>query len=178
MSDRRLFIFVEGNDDERFFRNIIRPLFLGRYQSIELVMYACMKSTRVCKFIKTVSSLGYDFILVADIDEAPGVKAKKRIIRHRFCAVEDDDIMVIVKEIESWYLAGLDDHAAARLGVHPPRYTDQITKEDFNRRIPRRYTSRVAYMVDILNLFSIDTAKRKNRSFLFFMKRYHLSKRK
>jgi len=178
MRDRRLFIFIEGNDDERFFRHIVRPLFSGRYQSVELIMYACMKSTRVCKFIKSVSSLGHDFILVADIDEAPGVKAKKDVIRHRFCAVEDDDIMVIIKEIESWYLAGVDDHAANQLGMHPPRYTDRITKEDFNRRIPRIYTSRVAYMIDILNRFSINTAKKKNRSFRFFMKKYRLSRRK
>lgn len=175
MKERRLFIFIEGNDDERFFRRIIRPLFAARYQSVELIMYACMKSTRVCKFIKSVSSLGHDFILVADIDEEPGVIAKKRVIRHRFCAVDDDDIMVIVKEIESWYLAGVDDHAANQLGVHPPSHTDRITKEDFNRRIPRSYTSRVAYMIDILNFFSINTAKKKNRSFLFFMKKYRLS---
>ena len=175
MKQRRLFIFIEGNDDERFFRRIIRPLFAARYQSVELIMYACMKSTRVCKFIKSVSSLGHDFILVADIDEEPGVKAKKSVIRHRFCTVDDDDIMVIIKEIESWYLAGVDDHAANQMGVHPPRYTDRITKEDFNRRIPRSYTSRVAYMIDILNFFSINTAKKKNRSFRFFMKKYRLS---
>ena len=177
MKERRLFIFIEGNDDERFFRHIIRPLFTARYQSVELIMYACMKSTRVCKFIKSVSSLGNDFILVTDIDEEPGVKAKKRVIRHRFCAVDDDDIVVIIKEIESWYLAGVDDPAANQLGIHPPSYTDQITKEDFNRRIPRSYTSRVAYMIDILNHFSINTAKKKNRSFWFFMKKYRLLKK-
>jgi hypothetical protein len=178
MKERRLFIFVEGNDDERFFRHVIRPLFEPKYQSVELIMYACLKNVRVCKFIKGVSSLGHDFILVADIDEEPSVKSKKKVIRHWFCEVEDNDIMVIIKEIESWYLAGVDDHAASQLGIHPPGRTDQVTKEDFNRKIPHRYTSRVAYMIDILNLFSIRAAKKKNRSFHFFMKKYRLSRPK
>ncbi|HUU76361.1 MAG TPA: hypothetical protein VMW63_09800 [Methanoregulaceae archaeon] len=172
MMDRRLFIFIEGNDDERFFKRIVRPLLESRYQSIELIMYACMKSVRVCRFIKGISSMGHDFILVADIDQEPGVKAKKKAIRNRFCNVDEADIVVIIEEIESWYLAGVDDRSARKLGIRPPRNTDRTTKEDFNRKIPRHYTSRVAYLIDILDVFSINIAKEKNRSFRYFVSKY------
>jgi hypothetical protein len=175
MTRKRLFILVEGNDDERFFKRIILPLFLSWYDSVEVIMYACMKSEKVCKFIRSITSLHNDFILVADIDHAHNVRVKKGILMHRFCSIDPDRIFVIVQEIESWYLAGLDDLASKRLGLRPLRSTNHVTKEIFNQRIPRKYASRLPFMIDILNNYSIPVANEKNRSFRHFMTTYHLT---
>ncbi|HWP30273.1 MAG TPA: hypothetical protein VNK96_00895 [Fimbriimonadales bacterium] len=79
-----------------------------------------------------------------------------------------DKIVVIVKEVESWYLAGLDDDSYKRLGMKCFNVTDDTTKEQFNNVIPRKFNSRVDFMIEILNLFSIEIAKRKNKSFKYF----------
>jgi hypothetical protein len=174
MTGRRLFIFLEGNDDQRFFSRIIRPLFSGRYGSVELILYASMKSVRVCKFIRSVKAMGHDYMVVADIDQEHSVREKKQVIQARFCDVDPRVVVVIIQEIESWYLAGIDSRSARELGVRPVLSTDQITKEHFNRRIPARYPSRIAFMLEILARFSIPEAMARNRSFHYFMVHYHL----
>jgi hypothetical protein len=177
MKAGRLFILVEGNDDQRFFSRVIRPLFLHEYASVELISYASMKSTKVCRYIKGLMAMHYDFILVADVDQEPTVHIKKQVLMARFCNLHPDRVMVIVKEIESWYLAGLDDHASAVIGVRRLEGTDFLTKEHFNRWIPRQFSSRIAFMVECLQHFAIPVAMEKNRSFHYFMRHYHLTDR-
>jgi hypothetical protein len=175
MKAGRLFILVEGNDDQRFFSRVIRPLFLHEYASVELISYASMKSAKVCRYIKGLMAMHYDFIVVADIDQEPTVHHKKKMLIARFCNLHPDRVMVIVKEIESWYLAGLDDHASAVIGIRRLEHTDFLTKEHFNRWIPRQYNSRIAFMVECLQHFSIPIAMGKNKSFHYFMRHYHLT---
>lgn len=116
--------------------------------------------------------MDHDFILFGDIDQERNVKAKKAVLKSRFCVLSNDRIVVIIQEIESWYLAGLDDKAQKHLSLRSYRNTNHITKEIFNRMIPRSYTSRIAFMADILDLFSIDMALEKNRSFRYFFTRF------
>jgi hypothetical protein len=174
MKELRLFLFVEGNDDERYFSRIVMPLFESRYSSIEIIRYASMKSEKVCRFVRSIIALGHDFLLFADMDEERTVKSKKALLEERFCTVTDDRIVVIIKEIEGWYLAGLDDRAQKRLGIRAYSTTNHITKEIFNLMIPRTYTSRIAFMTEILSTYSISEAKSKNRSFSYFLTHYRL----
>jgi hypothetical protein len=168
MTSRRLFIFVEGGDDQRFFSRIVVPFLESRYASVEIITYACMKSVKVCRFITSITAMDHEFILCGDIDQERNVKAKKAVLRSRFCGLSDDRIVVIIQEIESWYLAGLDEVSQKRLALQPYRSTNHITKELFNRLIPRFYTSRIAFMAEILDHFSIEIARERNRSFNYF----------
>lgn len=172
MEKKRLFIFLEGTDDVRFFEHVIRPRFLHAYGSVELVTYACMKSIKVDRFIRGITAMNHDYIIVADIDQEPGVQAKKKVIMSRFTEADYHRIMVIIMEIESWYIAGLDRTAATELGLHDHETTDFVTKEIFNRWVPPKYPSRIAFMIDILNHFSLTVAKNKNRSFDYFLKHF------
>jgi len=174
MTARRLFIFVEGNDDERFFSRIIRPLLIDRYASVEIIMYACMKSITVNRFIASVREMGHDFILCADIDQERNVRRKKALLHQRYTLPAEDHIIVIIREIESWYLAGLDSRAQKKFGIRSFRTTNHITKEVFNRMIPRYYTSRIVFMGDILSAYSLGVAREKNRSFSFFCDTYDI----
>ena len=47
---RRLFILVEGQDDVRFFGRIVKPLLAPRYDSVEILAYACTKRDKVNRF--------------------------------------------------------------------------------------------------------------------------------
>lgn len=172
MTPHRLFIFVEGGDDQRFFAQVIVPLLKSDYASVEIITYACMKSVKVCRFVRSITEMDHDFILCGDIDQERTVKAKKAVLKSRFCVLSDDRIVVIIQEIESWYLAGLDDASQKRLTLRPYKTTNHITKEVFNRMIPSFYTSRIAFMIEVLAHFSVTTAKEKNRSFRYFCSRF------
>jgi hypothetical protein len=172
MNSRRLFIFVEGNDDHRFFSRVIRPFLEDRYSSVEIIMYASMRTVNVCRFFRSITAMSHDFILCADIDQERSVRGKKGELKTRFCTLPDEHIVVIIQEIESWYLAGLDEKAQKRYSLHPYHSTNQITKEIFNQMIPRYYTSRITFMADILSHFDIEVATEKNRSFRYFYTRF------
>ncbi|HVP94653.1 MAG TPA: hypothetical protein VMS89_05700 [Methanoregulaceae archaeon] len=172
MDKKRLYIFLEGTDDVRFFEHVVRPRFLHAYESVDLITYACTKSVKVDRFIRGINGMQHDYIIVADIDQESGVAAKKEIILSRFTEAEYNRIMIIIMEIESWYLAGLDKTAAATIGLRNHETTDFVTKEIFNRWIPKKYPSRIAFMVEVLKYFSLTVAQEKNRSFRFFLEHF------
>jgi len=139
MSERRLYLFVEGNDDERFFAKIVVPLLEPQYKSVHIVKFACMKRVNVCRLIRSIHRMNDEYLLFTDIDNEPGVKAKKHILMERFDALDTSHIVVVIREIESWYLAGLDDAAELELSLPHHPSTDSLSKEYFNSHIPRRF---------------------------------------
>lgn len=170
---KRLFILVEGEDDVRFFGRIVKPLFAGRYDSVDIVPYASTKREKVSRFIRSIRLMKNDYIFVADIDSEYSVRDKKQVLYYRYSEVDGRDIVIVIREIESWYLAGLSESAARRLGIAPLAATDEITKEDFNALIPKRFSSRIDFMFEALKYYSIDDGVLKNRSFSYFIRRYH-----
>jgi hypothetical protein len=170
----RIFILVEGEDDVRFFGRIIKPLLINRYDAVEIIPYASIKRTKVDNFLKSIRLMKSDYIFVADIDAEKSVRDKKQVLYSHFSHIDGGSIIVVIKEIESWYYAGLTPESVKDLEVPNLPRTDDLTKEDFNRLIPRKYDSRIDFMFEILKYFSIDTAKKKNHSFRFFIERYHL----
>lgn len=114
-----------------------------------------------------------DYIFVADINDALSETAKRQKIQGEFSEVEGDRIIVVIKEIESWYLAGLDDANSRKLGIHFSGCTDNVTKEQFNSLIPKKFDSRIDFMSEVLKRFSLEMAKQKNKSFKGFLERYN-----
>jgi hypothetical protein len=171
---KRLFILVEGEDDVRFFGRIIKPLFVSHYTSVEIIPYASIRRTKVNSFLKSIRLMNNDYIFVADIDTEQSVLDKKQGLYSHFSHIDGGSIVVVIKEIESWYYAGLTSESAEFLAVPDLPLTDELTKEDFNALIPSKYDSRIDFMFEILKYFSIDSAGKKNHSFNFFVKRYQL----
>jgi len=172
---KRLFILVEGEDDVRFFGRIIKPLFVSRYESIEIIPYASIKREKVNNFLKSIRQMNNDYIFVADIDTERSVRDKKQLLYFHFNNIAGHSIVIVIKEIESWYYAGLSATAAHDIGVENLTSTDDLFKEDFNQLMPRHFDSRIDFMFEILKSFSLETAVVKNRSFNFFVERYHLA---
>jgi len=170
----RIFILVEGEDDVRFFGRIIKPLFISLYDSVEIIPYACIKRTKIDNFLKSIRLMKNDYIFVADIDTEQSVRDKKQVLYSHFSHIDGGSIIVVIKEIESWYYAGLTMESVQDLEAPNLALTDDLTKEDFNRLIPVKFDSRIDFMFEILKYFSIDTARKKNHSFRFFVERYHL----
>jgi len=171
---KRLFIFVEGEDDIRFFGRIVKPLFVSRYDAVEIIPYAGLKRQKVNNLLISIIKMKSDYILAADIDQERSVRDKKQVLYGWFSNISGGNIVVVIREIESWYYAGLSEGNAAAMGVPPLVSTDDLTKEDFNALIPPRFDSRIDLMFEILKSFSPETAVQHNQSFRFFMDRYHL----
>jgi hypothetical protein len=172
---KRLFILVEGEDDLRFFGRIIKPLFVSRYDTVEILPYASIRRQKVNNFLKSVVQMNNDYIFVADIDTERSVRDKKQLLYHWFSNISGANIVIVIMEIESWYYAGLPDEELTRLGIPVPSSTDELTKEDFNTLIPPSFDSRIDFMFEILKSFSLETAARHNHSFRFMVERYHLA---
>jgi hypothetical protein len=86
-----------------------------------------------------------------------------------FAELESRNTLVVVREIESWCLAGLKDDNP--LGLRVPTDTSRLTKEQFNDAMPKGFDSRIAYMIEVLKHFDIRTATTRSRSFLYFAQR-------
>lgn len=172
MAYKKLFIMIEGNDDERFFEKIIIPSIKKSYDSTILTKYKQTKRKSIRIFINAINIMNNDYLYVEDIHSTPCISVKKQKIQSQFKNMDENRIIIVINEIESWYLAGLDNKAAKRLTKRSFRTTDSITKDEFNKLISKKFNSRIDFMLEILKEFSVKTAKQKNKSFNYFMKKY------
>src|SRR5579872_467359 len=167
MINKHLFIWVEGPDDQRFFEMLIKPLFLGRYGTVDIRTYASMKDVLINKFIKSIKSMGADCVFVADQDVAPCPTKRKQKVIEKYKLLAASDILVVAHEIESWYLAGIEDSDCALFKCKPIKNTDSLSKENFNKLITSKQESRIVLMIEILNRYSIQVAIERNRSLCY-----------
>ena len=168
---RFMWIFVEGKDDRRFVNAILLPILREEYDYIDAWEYAQEPPEKTIDFLRAMKSMKADCLFLADIDDSPCVTAKKDGLLERFRhALEPADAIVVAKEIESWYVAGVDDQACRELGIASLSRTDNLTKEQFRRMMPTRFNDSVVdFMREILQGFRIELARGKNRSFCYLM---------
>ncbi len=172
---KMLFIYVEGLDDKRLFDEKIVPIFKKRYEWVTVRPYAAMCPKKRYNFIKGVKEMNADYFYTGDMDTATCITLKKQDIINTVSNVDADRIIIVIKEIEGWYLAGLTDENSKKLKISPLKNTDTITKEDFNGLIPKKFNnSRIDFMVELLKYFCISTAVSKNKSFRYFVEKHKL----
>ncbi|MDD5614794.1 MAG: hypothetical protein PHH85_01175 [Candidatus Methanoperedens sp.] len=167
----KLFIFIEGDDDERFFERIIIPMFENNYDKVKLWKYAQEKNEKIFQFLKSIQAMKADYIFVADNNGSPCITDRKQRIETDFKNIDKNKILVVVREIESWYLAGIDDVSSKKFGIKSFPNTEHINKSAFDDLKPKKFNSRIDFMSEILKLFCIDTAKVKNSSFSYFIEK-------
>lgn len=164
----RMFVWVEGTDDSRFFEAIVKPFFQNRYDYVKIVEYAQMPKTTMSNLLKSIKSSNDDYVFVADADQLPCATARKERTRATHACVDMLKTLVVVKEIEGWYMAGLDEAAYKRLKIGYTPTTDNLTKEEFLRLKPKKFDSRIDFMAEILKSFSVKSAIKRNNSFAYF----------
>ena len=190
MTYRTLYILVEGGDDARFFDRVVRPMFEDEFGHVQLWQYSQQEKEKVNKFLDSIRAMQgggiADLIIVADLDESPCVTDRKERIPSGFRSLSAGQspgqptgpfsstrILIVCREIESWYLAGLNDEECKRLGLTTTiDNTDRISKEQFLDLMPDRFDSKSEFMLEILRVFDHETARSKNSSFRYFMQKY------
>lgn len=182
-----LYVLVEGDDDARFFERIVRPICEKDYDYVLFWQYSQQRKEKVNSFlgsIRTMQATGVaDLIIVADLDESPCVTDRKERVLSGFRNLISDaggfsgpisfpEILIVCREIEGWYLAGLDENEYERLGIlENLKDTDRVSKEQFLGLMPERFDSKTEFMLAILDVFDYETARSRNRSFRYFMQK-------
>lgn len=173
MGYKRLFVWVEGENDIRFFDKIIKPKLQKKYNLVEVRSYAVLKKKKIRNFLKSIKAMNAEYIYAGDINDVPCVTSRKKKIQSKLRNIDESRIIVVIKEIESWYLAGLSDEDTQKLKIRSYKTTDGITKEQFHDLIPKKFDSRIDFTLEILKCFSVEIAKQKNRSFRYFVGKYN-----
>ena len=107
------------------------------------------------------------------LTEAPALTSIKEAVQKKYGKhINAESILVVVREIEGWYAAGIHSDAAAELDIDALATTDDLTKEQFNQSAPKRFGSSIVFKREVLKRFDIDTARRKNKSFAYFHRKY------
>jgi len=154
-----LFVFVEGSDDERFFKKYFST------QQVKFIQYAHMKNKEICQYLRAIKG-NSRYVFIADSDrKLPGEKAKKICEIYKECDIKN--VYIVNLEIESWYMAGLSSHCSSKFKIKCLSDTNSFCKEQFNCLVPRKY-SRIDFMLEVLRDFDFQEAKMRNNSFRFF----------
>lgn len=138
-----------------------------------------MKRDKFSAILEAIKAMGADYLVIADYDCSPCVTSKKEWLHQHIKGLEPERTRIVIEEIESWYAAGLDEKGIASFGMPALEGlagTDRLTKEQFNDMVPQRYDSRIDFMMEILKIFSLDAARKRNRSFEYFLRKQGLVK--
>ena len=163
---RLLWLLVEGNDDERFVESVIAPEFRRSYDDVRIWQYSQVTVRKRVDFLRNIHRMNADYILFCDIDEHPCVTSKKETMKVNWSSLSDDRIAVVVKEIESWYLAGMDERDFEELRIANVNRPDEVVKESFNSLI--RGKVRIDIIREILKRYNLSEARRRSPSFGYF----------
>ena len=157
------YVFVEGDDDERYFCKYFELIGLVNYN---IVQYAQKKKEKIIQWINGVSNnAGYCCLFFADADRCD-IFEKVNLILDNYGKIRRENIFIVQQEIESWYLAGLDLESCKRLKIRNFDNTDNITKEQFNSMINTR-NSRIETMIQIMDNYNIYIAINKNNTYRY-----------
>jgi len=178
---KTLTIWVEGEEDVIFFENIIKDKFSKKYDNIDIRSYNgdSYKNSRnkkkLMNWIDSFNSINNKgkqlkhYIFVSDLD-LNCITEKKQEIKKYLTNISNDKILVVVKEVESWYLAGIDRTNSRRLKINYfNKKTNNITKEYFCSLLPKDIEKR-PFLLDIVTNYSVNLAKNNNDSFKYFLK--------
>ena len=111
-------------------------------------------------------------IFLHDFDDACCLTQRIEKLNEKYPFLLKTNLAIVRVEIESWYLAGINNTVASKVDLKRIKSTNNISKEDFNEMIPKNFDSRIDFMNELLKEFSIDTAKKKNNSFDYFCTKF------
>lgn len=146
-----MYIWVEGDDDEQFVNNILKPIFADRYDFVSPVQYAQETADYVSRFLRSINQMGADYIFFSDINASNCITQKKAELTRRFQNLDNKKTIIVVIEIESWLLAGLDKNTSDNLKIKCYPSTNDVTKEEFDKVINKNYDSRIVAISEILS---------------------------
>lgn len=169
----KLYIWVEGVEDQDLFKKV-KSLLLKKYKLVHIRERAQAQDKLINNIISANVQKGDENLLAvdSDFDTSPCIRNKKPAVITRFPQLAAKDVLIIVKEIEAWYLAGLSDQACKKIGIKPLVRTDGLNKGQFEKLKPRKFISKEDFRLEILKHFDVKVAEQKNLSFNYFSRHF------
>lgn len=173
MNIDKLYFFVEGLSDEIFINNIIKKVIPDI--EIKIIQYAEDKKEKTINYLNSLNSMINDngninYYFIADNDSSlPYPDRKISIIKKRYKTVKEENIIIVEKEIENWYLAGITKKTSKKLNLNKIKDINEITKEGF-KKLLKNWNIMEAYN-EILSDYSTCKAKEKSNSFKYFIEK-------
>jgi hypothetical protein len=164
------YFLVEGNDDERFLNLVVVPIYQKLYDYVGLYKYANRPKNKVEQFLLNLVKRETDFVCLSDIDLFPCITTRKQnLVEHKLGNIDASRIVIVKKEIESWYLAGASDKSCKMLHMSPNEIKDNHDKEQFERLVyGSKFADSIDCMIEILKSYNIQYARKNNSSFGYF----------
>lgn len=161
------YLWVEGDDDERFVKSIFVP-YLTKFEHTQVVRYASMKDKKISDFLKSVDKMNAASFFFADRDSAATIDDRVSGLRRRYSIPDTCQVIIVCREIEGWYLAGIDNLGDRRrwdgdAGVD----VNAVTKATFNSGQPRRFRVRTEWMIELLRSHEPSSASMRSPSYQF-----------
>jgi hypothetical protein len=174
LSDR-LWVLIEGEQDERFFKKILHKQFRKKYKYVHYWPYAEEKPELFEGMISSCIDENIDYIITGDCDSDDPNTHVDKLYERSNKIVNKSNIFIIIKEIESWYLSGLSEDKIKLMEFKESfDNTNDLTKQDFENMKPKKYKSFYYYITTILSYFDHNIAINKNNSFKQFIEKYEL----
>lgn len=180
-----LFVFVEGDDDKRFVEMILIKFF-SKHKTMYLtpIPYQKKPNIKTIKHIKKIQSTNGKYIFLSDLDSHSynciTSRKNKRINEFHHDEYEDlnpNNIFIVVEEIESWYISGVNNSLEQFKGITIPQNTETFTKEELDELIENsKFTSKIDFLMEICNEYDFTLAVKRNNSFKYFLKKFDMLK--
>ena len=167
-----IYLLVEGASDRRFMDKIIKPLLVPSYYDSPCFEYKQVEKIELNNFIDYIKGQSIDYYVFADYDDSSSlddiINETYDYFEHK---ISKEKIIIIKKEIESWYLAGLDDHSCKhiRMKVSTMGNTENMSKEDFYDLKPEDCDSMINFYMNILIRYDLKIGISKNTTLKYFI---------
>ncbi len=172
---KNLFVFVEGKEDIIFVKKVLYNLFMKHSINIIPIPYQKTRNHDVKKYIKASKANNHDYVLLSDLDSHKYeciTSRKNQRIEELNDEITPDKIIIVVEELESWCLAGIDESIDEYADFIVPENTDNITKEDFDEILSNTSFNKNKIFNYLSFNFNVDLAVKRNKSFKYFLKKY------
>ena len=171
---KNLFVFVEGKEDLIFVKKVLYNLFIQHSINIIPIPYQKTRNHDVKNLIKTAKA-NQDYVLLSDLDSHTYsciTSRKDQRIKELDGEITYDKIIIVVEELESWCLAGIDTCIEEYSEFEVPETTDDITKEDFDKILSNTSFNKNKLINFLSFNFNSDLAIKRNKSFKYFLEKY------
>lgn len=181
-----LLVFVEGKDDFRFINFVLIDFFnLNNSIMLKAIPYKNKERINTVKLIKQIKETkSGDYIFLSDLDSHTYkcITSRKNSRIKEFHNPEYDDldfekIFIVVEEIESWYVAGIDTSLKQFKNLDIPDNTDTFTKEQFDDLLSNStFSSKIDFFMEIVTNYNLSLAIQRNQSFKYFLQKLDMLK--
>ncbi|WP_066971718.1 hypothetical protein [Methanobrevibacter filiformis] len=169
-----LYIFVEDNNDKRFFERIkgIISECTG-IKTIFIVPHVQKPDKLINGYIskaKKTPNNTYLFVSDRDSNHFPCMTKIKDKLSNKYKSLDIEKIVIVEEEIESWYFSGLKKKSLLN-NCEDLDYN--CSKEEFDNAIPEHY-EKIDFLNEILKYFDSKLAINNNNSFNYFIQKLNI----